>query len=335
MKVFMIGGTGLLGSSAAKKLIDKGHFVTSLALPPIPKAAPIPKEMKLYLEDFNKLSDEKLSEYFSDCYAFIFAAGVDERISGPAPIYDFYEKYNIASLKRLLPLAKKAGVKHSIILGSYFSYFNDVWKDLALYENHPYIRSRVDQENIALSFADEAMSVSVLQLPYIFGSEPGRKPVWIFLVEQLLKMKKYTLYPNGGTTMVTVNQVGELIANLIEKPNGALKIPVGYYNLTWKEMLKVFHDNLDLDRKIITIPKWMYKLGLSSMSRKQKRKGIDSGLDLVKLADIMTRNAFIDKKYLEAYDVKDDDIYQAIGESVKLSLEVLKGAEDVVGMKVK
>lgn len=335
MKIFMIGGTGLLGSSAANKLIEQGHFVTSLALPPIPKAAPIPKEMKLYLEDFNKLSDEKLVEYFSDCYAFIFAAGVDERIPGPAPIYDFYEKYNIAPLKRLLPLAKKAGVKHTIVLGSYFSYFNDVWKELELYKNHPYIRSRVDQEKVALSFADDDMAVSVLQLPYIFGSEPGRKPVWVFLVEQILNMKKKTYYPNGGTTMVTVDQVGTLIANLVEKPNGALSIPVGYYNLTWQEMLKVFHDNLGLDRKIVTIPKWIYKLGLSSMSRKQKKNGIDSGLDLVKLADIMTRNAFIDKKYIEAYGVKEDDINKAIGESVKLSLEIINGAEDIVGMKAK
>jgi len=37
MKVFLIGGTGLLGSECAKQLIAMGHEVTSLALPPIPK----------------------------------------------------------------------------------------------------------------------------------------------------------------------------------------------------------------------------------------------------------------------------------------------------------
>lgn len=36
MKVFMIGGTGLLGSEAAKQLIERGHEVTSIALPPLP-----------------------------------------------------------------------------------------------------------------------------------------------------------------------------------------------------------------------------------------------------------------------------------------------------------
>lgn len=45
MKVFMIGGTGLLGSEAAKVLIARGHEVTSLALPPVPEGCELPSEM--------------------------------------------------------------------------------------------------------------------------------------------------------------------------------------------------------------------------------------------------------------------------------------------------
>ena len=47
MKVFMIGGTGLLGSQAAKELIARGHEVSSIALPPLPEGALLPPEMKL------------------------------------------------------------------------------------------------------------------------------------------------------------------------------------------------------------------------------------------------------------------------------------------------
>ena len=36
MKIFMIGGTGLLGSQGAKELIERGHHVSSIALPPLP-----------------------------------------------------------------------------------------------------------------------------------------------------------------------------------------------------------------------------------------------------------------------------------------------------------
>ena len=45
MKVFMIGGTGLLGCEAARILIERGHEVKSVALRPPPVGAPIPKEM--------------------------------------------------------------------------------------------------------------------------------------------------------------------------------------------------------------------------------------------------------------------------------------------------
>ena len=58
MKVFMIGGTGLLGSEAARVLIERGHEVTSVALPPLPQGAVLPAEMKIeygnYLE-FNAI----------------------------------------------------------------------------------------------------------------------------------------------------------------------------------------------------------------------------------------------------------------------------------------
>ena len=47
MKVFMIGGTGLLGSEAAKQLIKRGHEMTSIALPPLPAGAVLPPEMKI------------------------------------------------------------------------------------------------------------------------------------------------------------------------------------------------------------------------------------------------------------------------------------------------
>ena len=90
MKVFMIGGTGLLGSEAAKELIDRGHVVTSIALPPLPKGAVLPAEMKLEFGNYLEMTDDELRKYLSGCEGFVFAAGVDERVDGPAPIYELY-----------------------------------------------------------------------------------------------------------------------------------------------------------------------------------------------------------------------------------------------------
>lgn len=40
----MIGGMGFLGSEAAKVLIERGHEVTSIALPPLPEGAVLPPD---------------------------------------------------------------------------------------------------------------------------------------------------------------------------------------------------------------------------------------------------------------------------------------------------
>ena len=44
-----------------------------------------------------------------------------------------------------------------------------------------------------MSFADDNFNVAVLELPYIFGTQPGRKPVWVFLVESIRKMPGVTI----------------------------------------------------------------------------------------------------------------------------------------------
>lgn len=193
MKICMIGGTGLLGSQGAAELISRGHQVKAIALPPLPQGAVLPPEMEIEYGNYLEMNDDEIKKMFEGCEGFIFAAGVDERVEGPAPIYNLYKKYNIDPVKRLLKIAKECGVKHCVILGSYFSYFAKARPQMHLTEYHPYIRSRIDQEKVAMSFAYDNFNVAVLELPYIFGTQPGRKPVWIFLVESIRKMPGVTI----------------------------------------------------------------------------------------------------------------------------------------------
>lgn len=334
MKVFMIGGTGLLGCAAARLFIDKGHSVKSVALPPVPEGAPIPEEMELSFGNYLEMSDEELRASMEGCDCFVFAAGVDERVEFPPPVYAAYEKYNINPVKRLLTVAKECSVKSCVILGSYFAYFAKEYPDMKLCEKHPYIRSRIEQEEVALSFADDDMSVAVLELPYIFGVQPGRRPVWVILIEQLSNMGKITMYPKGGTAMLTVRQVAESIVGAAELNKGANAYPIGYYNLTWDEFLKIVHKAMGVpDRKIIHIARWMFALYGKKMMNEYKKRNVESGIDAVYLADIMCMNTFIDKKWSVSLGVGDDDISAAIYDSVLLSVEAFEGRSRLVDMK--
>ena len=337
MKVFMIGGTGLLGSEAARIFIERGHQVKSVALPPLPQGAPIPEEMELEFCNIYEKSDEEIKAMMSGCDCFVFAAGIDERVEFPAPVYDAYYKYNIAPLKRLLPICKEIGMKNAVILGSYFSFLAKERPDMKLTEKHPYIRSRIDQEEVAFSFADENFDVAVLELPYIFGTQPGRKPVWVILIEQIKMMDKLpcTMYPGGGTAMLTVRQVGEVIVGAAEKSKGAKAWPISMYNMDWKRFLKIVYAarGMGNNRKIISIPPWMMRMGLGGVKKEYAAKGIESGIDVDGLADIMDINLYMDTKYSIELGVTEDDIEAAITDSIKVSQASYDGTVKLLEMK--
>ncbi len=337
MKVFMIGGTGLLGSAAAELFIQKGHEVKTVALPPLPEGAPIPEEMEIVFANINDKTDDELREMMAGYDCFVFAAGIDERVEFPAPVYDAYYKFNIAPLKRILPICKEVGMKNAVILGSYFSYLAKQKPEMKLCEKHPYIRSRIDQEEVAFSFADENFDVAVLELPYIFGTQPGRKPVWVILIEQIKRMDKlpFTMYPGGGTAMLTVRQVGEVIVGAAEKSKGAKAWPISMYNQTWKEFLKIVYAARGMgdDRKIISVAPWMMRMGLGGVKKEYAEKGIESGIDVDGLADIMAINLFIDRKYSVELGATEDDIKAAITDSIKVSQASYDGTVKLLEMK--
>lgn len=334
MKLFMVGGTGLLGSEGARQFIALGHTVTTLALPEVPLDDTLPKEMTIIKRNYLEISDGEIYDYLKDTDAFIFAAGIDDRVSARPPVYQLYKKYNIDPVDRFLRIAKEVGVKHCLILGSYFAYFDKQWPRKKLAKHNPYIRSRVDQETVALSYADGTMSVAILELPYIFGIQKGRRPVWTILIEQILAMKEKTMYPKGGTTMVTVRQVGQAMVGALFKTQGGKCYPIGYYNMTWMELLRLFHKGMGCpDKKIVTIPTFVFALAGKNMYKKSLKEGQEPGLNMGKFASAFASNMFIDKDVAVSLGVTDDDIKEAIITSVTASMEAINGA-DLIYMKV-
>lgn len=338
MNIFMIGGTGLLGCEAATQLIKMGHKVTSVALPPLPEGAPIPKEMEIIFGDINKKSDEEIEKMLKGNDVFIYAAGVDERVEFPAPVMDYYYKFNIAPLKRIFPLCKKVGVKRAVVLGSYFSYLSKTRPDMRLTQKNPYFKSRLMQEEACAAACDESFSCAVLELPYIFGTQPGRKPVWTILIEQIAFMDKwpFTMYPKGGTAMLTCRQVGQAIAGaaLRDKP-GFEAIPISMYNMKWNKFLSIVYEarGMGADRKILGVSPAMMKMGMFKVAKDYKKRGIDSGMDPFNLPDIMDIDLFINNEYTKELGVEDDDIEAAIADSIRVSEAAYNGTVKLLEMK--
>lgn len=337
MNIFMIGGTGLLGCEAAIQLIKKGHKVTSVALAGLPQGAPIPEEMEIVFGDINKKSDEEIMELLKGNDVFIFAAGVDERVEFPAPVLESYKKFNIAPLERLFPLCKKAGIKRAVVLGSYFSYLAKQKPDMQCAQRNPYIKSRLMQEDVCKDAADENFSTCVLELPYIFGTQPGRKPVWTILIEQIAFMDKwpFTMYPKGGTAMLTCRQVGEVICGAaLSDHTGFEAVPIGMYNMKWDKFLGIVYDARGMKgRKIVGCAPWMMKMGMGKVVKEYAAKGIESGIDPMHLPYIMDYDLFINPTYAKDFGATPDDINAAIEDSIKVSVASYNGTVQLLEMK--
>ena len=88
------------------------------------------------------------------------------------------------------------------------------------------------------------------------------------------------------------------------------------------------------ENKIVTIPNWMYATGGMKLKKEQQQKGIEGGLDMVKFTD-QCSSQFINKSLgCVPLGVNEDDIDAAIGDSIRLCVDILDGkAKNIVAMK--
>ena len=291
--VLIVGGTGFLGYHAVRELIKRGYNVTILALPPLPAEGLFPDSVKIQLADLNKLSNAEVTVLLRGQDAVVYAAGADDRLTPKAPAYPFFYKYNVEATVRLITLARQAGVKKGIVLGSYFAYFNRTWPQLKLSQHHPYIRSRVEQEQAAIEAGSSDMQVMILELPYIFGSMPGRTPLWKPLIDYI-RATPVIFFTHGGTNCITVEHVAEAIAGAVEKGEDGQRYTIGGENLTWVDLLGRISRIIGKSKKVISLPNWLVIVGTAFVKLSHKLQGKEGGLDPIELVKLQYALTFFD-----------------------------------------
>jgi len=322
MKILIAGGTGLLGSHSAQSMIEEGHEVHALTLP-VNQNLHLPDQLILHTFNFMTAEATEIDSYMEGMDAFVFASGVDERVEFPSPVSKAYDKYNIEPMEKLLTSAKKMGVKKAIILGSYFAYFAKIWPQFNLSEHHPYIHNRLKQESVAFTYADDCFSIVVLELPYIFGIQKGRKPVWSLFIDRFEK-PRIIFFPKGGTAMVTAHQVGVAIYHAILYGKSKTSYPLSMVNMTYNELVHHVLDAMHMKKKVINVPDWVAILGFKHMQKTYTKKGIEPGLNPKTFGKLFTQKLYIDPNLSSDLKIPKDDIINAIHESIAYAFELKK-----------
>ena len=304
MKIMIVGGTGFLGYYATLTALQRGHEVAAFALDDVSLEGWWPENVPVGHGDVFQMTEDELVPIFEGCDAFIYSVGPDDRITPEAPSYDFFHRHLVTDASRVFRAARRAGVKRSAVNNSYFAYFDRAFPEKELAKYHPYIRSRVEQaatliEESGGGAAKGGMDVMVLELPYIFGQMPERMPIWKDVYIERFFRYPAIFFPKGGTSMISVDHVGEAMIGAVEHGIHGTRYPVADENHPFRWMIREFEKGLGIKKPIIQPGAKLCAMGAERIAKEEAKKGREAGLDMSRLmTDIMAYELYIPEEVI-------------------------------------
>jgi nucleoside-diphosphate-sugar epimerase len=293
MRIFVVGGTGFLGYHTILELLRKKHTVTLLSLPPLPAKNLFPAQVKIILADLHSLHTDEKHSILRGHDAAIFAAGADDRVIPKAPAYAYFHRENVETVNDFIRIAASAGLTRLVIFGSYMAHFDRIWPEKRLADRHPYIRSRAAQEAGAFHMAGDKIDVMVLELPFIFGSMPGRRPLWAPLIRYIASPAPLFAI-EGGTNMIAVTRVAEAAAGALMRGKGGCTYLIGDQNLSWVDWLKTLSRLTGRERSPHLVKRALLQPILHMTCAFHRIRGREPGLNPAHILDFLAAESFFD-----------------------------------------
>lgn len=240
MEILVVGGTGAIGGHAALYLQSQGHDVAiSSRNPPATGAG---------LEKLEWLQGDYVDETFaqSDLAGFdaiVFAAGNDGRHlpegTEPGPGADaHYLKANGEKIPEFAALAKSAGVKTFINIGSFYPQILP-----EKIESDAYVRSRDISDKAVCALSDSGFRAMSLNASFVVGLHEGMTSDMFAAYINYAR----NMYPNikpfgpaGGTNFISVLSLSEAIAGALERGMGGTSYLLGDENLGFAAFFRLF-----------------------------------------------------------------------------------------------
>ncbi|AMB98594.1 hypothetical protein AWM75_00670 [Aerococcus urinaehominis] len=192
----------------------KGYQVKTVDINPLHPELVQPDHFEFIQADLFKMSDQEIINILADCQGFIYAGGVDERIVPQYPAHKFFYEQNVLPTQRLARLARQAGVTSFVVFGSYYSQVAQDRPEIGI-QQYPYVNTRLLQEQVAMAEGYDQMAVSVLRLPRIYGTMPGKIPLWKMFTD-VVRGQDYYPAATGVHPYITAKQVGQAAISALE-----------------------------------------------------------------------------------------------------------------------
>lgn len=335
-RVLVLGGNGFIGYHVCRELYEREYAVTAASW----EDKELDKELVSYARvesvDIDHLNEAGLKELIVGHDILIYALGPDDRtqLDSGVKADDFFQKFLVRRTNLVCHAACQVGVKKIIILGSYFTYFNQMGTRRlapgALAKHHPYIKARCDQAEQAISIGNGDPEVVIIEIPYVVGTTPTKIPLWKDVFIDRFQDAPAVIYGRGSTTVVSVKKVAQAVVQAIENTKHGDQLTVGSANMKYKDFITRLLAASRVNKPCWTLPTVFLTFLLRQIDRQMKADDREGGLNYHYLADdILGRTFTVDfaatDRLLGMGDYF-DDIDQAIletGETIKKSMELV------------
>jgi dihydroflavonol-4-reductase len=238
MKILVVGGTGMVGASAALRLKSLGHDVTIAARKPSSTAAGQPLgELPFVAVDYIEVEpDLALLSRFD---ALVFTAGNDVRhLPSGGNESAHWQRANAISVPRYFAAAKQAGVKQAVLIGSFYPQAAPY-----LVAKNPYVASRLAADEGVRKLASDEFKVVVLNAPFIVGEVPGApvpayRGMAAWALGLLPQMPRYTIA--GGVNVISTTTLTDAIVGALERGQNGKAYLIGDENLTFQDFFGLY-----------------------------------------------------------------------------------------------
>lgn len=238
MKVLVVGGTGMIGTHFATNLREGGDEVT-LAARSEPAPDSVAAQFPVIYGDYTR--DDFSTADLEPFEGVVFAAGNDPRhLPKGADAADFWETTQVESVPRFAALAKKAGVRRFVQVGSYYHQVSP-----ELVETNPYVRGRALADERARELTDADFAACTLNPPSILGAIPGTPLRRIARFVQWADGEKPEIpnfAPAGGTNYMSVRSLAEAAGGALHRGEPGKAYLIGDANWSFREYFQTFFD---------------------------------------------------------------------------------------------
>lgn len=275
MRVYLTGGTGLLGSHLASELRSQGHEVVALHRP---DADTLPlEEAECELVEGDVLDDAgMLAPGMEGCTHVVHSAALVYSVG----TWPEVRAVNVDGTRNVLTAAVQAGVGHALYVSSVAVYGpaegpvdEDTPIDSIIPASDLYARSKREAEEVARGIERvQSLPVSIVRPSAIYGE---RDRLMVPALRKILRMPVVPLLGSGMNTVPAVyaGNLAGVLRRVLEAARGGTTYDLGLdHPLTQRDLLEFLARGLGRRVRFVTIPARL----VSACARFLERVGVST-----------------------------------------------------------